>query len=196
MIPVDWLSLFVFFFVSYIQWFMFYMHEYGVEGPWSAVFGTFSEKVKDIGVPGYVVLVYLTITLGLKTVAIFLGWRVMNEVFGTLAYDETYINGIMSSFLVSVFFAMVWTKFIFTPPEARFFPALVAALAEFGASLVGVGFSRSLGVTEVFSVTHGTRHTAPFVLQIIYVVLYSLVITFLTFRCYFESNNYARPLQK
>jgi hypothetical protein len=192
MIPLDWLALFVFGAIGYCQLFLFYIHEYGVRGGWTHVLTEYNEKVKLLGLPGFILLIYFGITLGLKSTAVFLAWKAMNDSFGTLAYDESDMDFIGGTFIISTFAAIGWTKTFFTPPQTCFVPALFFSGVECIVSIIALPFYFSSGSQEVASVTQGESNIAAFVLQLLYIAVYSCLVTFFTFYGYFHVGDFVR----
>lgn len=188
MVPVDWLALYVFFSISYSQLFLFYIHAYGVSGGWTTTLENYSERVRLLGLPDFVVLIYFGITLGLKAAAGFLAWKAMNDSLGTDAYDKTDMSAIGATFLISMVAAIAWTKSFFTPPRPFFVAALIFSGIEACVSVISIPYYYSSGTNKTSFVTYGDDNNAAMFLQLGYVLSYSMIVYLCTFYGYFHSG--------
>ncbi len=189
MFPTDWLALIVFFAVSYTQLFIFYIHAYGVTGGWTTVLDSYNENVRLLGLPDFVLLIYFTLCISLKATAAFLVWKAVNDVVGTVAYNETDINAIGALFFIDIFLVVAWTKSFFTPPKPYFVAALIFGGLEAVVSVIALPYYYNAGTNKVMMVRYGHEDHIGFVLQFIYVLVYGCVITFCTFYGFFHSSD-------
>jgi len=190
--PDDWLALILFFTASYTQLFIFYTHAYGVEGGWTYILQTSNEKIRRMGIPGFLFFIYFTICDSLKATAAFLAWKAMDDVFGTEAYDNTTMDVVGASFFIGIVLCICWTKSFFTPPKPYFVAAVIFSILEFCMAVIAAAFYYNVGTNKIGLIRVGDEKRTPFVLQVVYIGAYSLMMTLYSLYGFFNSEEPAR----
>jgi hypothetical protein len=188
--PLSWLGLVVLFYASYAQISVFYIHAYGTTGGWTTILKSYPEDIKIVGIPGALFSVYFVVMFGLRGAAVFLAWDVLYENIGnTVDVDiaKRDLNAIMICFVATIVFGLLWSKCFFNPPKPFFLSSFIFALLSFTATSVSIYFYDSLDRHSFGDPPE--HHVLPLTFQILYLILYDLVILILSFYCLFNSRD-------
>ena len=182
--PLEWLALLAIFGVSFIQFFVFYIHSYATRDGWTTNFDHFkNENLKLLAIPDAVFLGYFLIMILLRSLAFFLAWIVLYRflVFEVFSSDaESTMSVLGACFVLNIFFTISWTQSFCSPPQPNFTRAFIFALLDFAIVILSLVYYYDFitGIHEPigpFSI-ETEKNYGPFLSQIFYFVFYTIVI--------------------
>jgi hypothetical protein len=185
---VEWIALIVVFTVGYLQSIVFYLHEYTQKSGYSVSLQDMP-YLASIVVPGFVLLIFISIALTFKNIAFYLAWNVTyeNERTPERGDPNDDMDVPFAIYLISLYLGAIWTKLFFTPNDPAFFPALLCILFDLILNAVSLAYYSDM--TKWTKDDEFETHDGAFYLQLTYVLMYDVPVLFLTFYAFFNSRS-------